>query len=274
MNLDAYLKRIDYLHSLSPDLDTLTRLQEHHTRSIPFENLNPLLGIPVKLDRESLQQKLVNDGRGGYCFENNGFFKMVLEEIGFEVTPLAGRVMWNQPEDIVARKTHMILLVHIHGADYLVDVGFGGYVPTVPLLFKPDLIQQTPHESYRLEKNENVYTLRIRVDEKWRIMYRFKVDPVPQIDYEVANWYTSTCPACFFTTGLDVARADTGYRYTLRDNRFVIRNAEKKKEIRILSSVNELKEVLRSYFKIRLPLADNLDARLNDVLEMAKADAG
>ena len=86
IDLDAYFQRIGYSGDCSPRLTTLQRIHQRHSQTIAFENLNSLLKQPVKLDLASLQQKLINEGRGGYCFEQNSLLRAVLLALGFEVT--------------------------------------------------------------------------------------------------------------------------------------------------------------------------------------------
>ncbi|MCB0225525.1 MAG: arylamine N-acetyltransferase, partial [Anaerolineae bacterium] len=88
-DLDAYFRRIGYTGERTASRATLSALILHHAQTIPFENLNPLLRWPVRLDLPSLQQKLVRDGRGGYCYEHNLLFSQVLQTLGFQVTHLA-----------------------------------------------------------------------------------------------------------------------------------------------------------------------------------------
>src|ERR1700721_1849966 len=99
--LDAYFSRIGYSGGRLPTLETLRNIHLSHTETIPFENLNPLLGWPVHLDAASLQQKLIDDRRGGYCYEQNQLFRHAPEAVGFKVTGLAARVSWNTPEGVV-----------------------------------------------------------------------------------------------------------------------------------------------------------------------------
>src|SRR6266850_62146 len=82
-------------------LETLRALHLHHVQAITFENLDPLSGQSVKLDLPSLEGKLVHGGRGGYCYEHNLLFSHVLRELGFRVTGLAARVLWNAPDDAI-----------------------------------------------------------------------------------------------------------------------------------------------------------------------------
>ena len=112
-DLQAYFDRIHFSGEARPNRETLAALVAAHTATIPFENLNPLLGLPVPLDPESLVAKLVRQRRGGYCYEQNGLFGHVLETIGLEFTPLAARVLWRQSEDALTPRTHKLLLVNL-----------------------------------------------------------------------------------------------------------------------------------------------------------------
>jgi reactive intermediate/imine deaminase len=126
-DLAAYFKRIGYSHSAkNATLEMLQALHLHHAQAIAFEDLDPLSGRPVKLDLPSLEQKLVKEGRGGYCFEQNILFSHVLRALGFDVQGLAARVTWNAPEDAIRMRSHMLLLIRLAGEPYIADVGFGG----------------------------------------------------------------------------------------------------------------------------------------------------
>lgn len=96
IDLDVYFRRIGHTNSPAPDLGTLREIGLRHTERIPFENLDPLLGRPAPLDARSLEQKLVHEGRGGYCFEQNLLLKYVLEAIGFSVVGVAARILWDR----------------------------------------------------------------------------------------------------------------------------------------------------------------------------------
>ena len=111
----------------------MRELHPLHPQAIPFENLDPLLKRPVKLDLASLQAKMVEAGRGGYCFEHNTLFANVLRELGFKVQEGTARVRWSVPQGVRTPRVHCLLFVEAEGDDYLVDVGFGGNVLTAPL---------------------------------------------------------------------------------------------------------------------------------------------
>jgi N-hydroxyarylamine O-acetyltransferase len=156
-DLDAYLQRIDYSGPRDTTLDTLMAVHALHPAAIPFENINPLLGWPVALHVDSLQAKMVANGRGGWCFEQNILLRHALEAMGFSVTSLAARVLWNAgPGSPIGPRRHMLLLAHLASGDDVVDVGFGGNVLTAPLRLQPNITQTTPHEPHRLMSLEMV----------------------------------------------------------------------------------------------------------------------
>jgi N-hydroxyarylamine O-acetyltransferase len=252
-DLSAYFARIGYDGPRAPTLETLRAIQLRHAQTIPFENLNPLLGLPVKLDLDSLQQKLVRSRRGGYCFEHNTLFGEALKALGFRVTGLAGRVVWNQPYGTTTPpRSHMVLRVELEDGPYLADVGFG-MSPTGPLRFQPDIEQRTPHEPFRLLRDGEQFTLQCKLLDKWASFYRFELHPQEPIDYEVANHYVSTWPTSHFVNSLIAARAIPEGRYGLRDNRLSIHRMGGASEQRVLASTAEVNATLRELFGIVVP---------------------
>src|SRR3981081_1598990 len=133
IDLETYFRRIGYAGQRTATLDTLRAIQFRHCASIPYENLNPLLKWPVRLDLASLQEKLIHGGRGGYCFEQNLLFSQVLKTLGFSVSGLAARVLWDGPEDEIRARGHMVIRTEIEDHVYFVDAGFGGATPTGPV---------------------------------------------------------------------------------------------------------------------------------------------
>jgi len=187
----------------------LRTLVRAHTRTIPFENLDPLMGRPVDdLSPEALSDKLVQRRRGGFCYEQNGLMGYVLAEIGFRVRRLTGRVVWTLPPDAPATaQTHTMLAVTFPGSEgsYLVDVGFGGETPTVPLRMVTGSAQQTPHEPYRLTDRDDGLVLQAEIQGEWRPLYEFSTRSVPPADLQMGSWFVSTHPSSIFVTGLMAA---------------------------------------------------------------------
>ncbi|AKS31892.1 arylamine N-acetyltransferase family protein [Mycolicibacterium goodii] len=273
MDLSGYLTRIGFDRPLHPDLDTLRAIVAAHNRSIPFENLDPLLGIPVAdLSAEALAAKLVDRRRGGYCYEHNGLLGYVLEGLGFTVDRLSGRVVWMQEADApLPAQTHNVLSVAVPGVDgrYLVDVGFGGQTLTSPIRLQAGPVQQTRHEPYRLTRtgdDDHVLAAQIRGD--WQPLYMFTTEPRPRIDLEVGSWYVSTYPASHFVTGLNVAVVADDARYNLRGRNLAIHRPGGTERIRFDTAAQVL-GALHDIFGINLAdLADHdVEARVAEVLD-------
>ena len=169
--LQDYLVRIAYHGPLAPDLATLTALQAAHLDAIPFETLDPWLRRPVKLDLASVQAKLVDGNRGGYCYEHNLLLRTALAAIGFQVTGLAGRVRWMAPPDSpLGPKTHMMLKVDLADGVYLADAGFGACLLDAPLRLEADIEQTTAMGTYRLTPSDGLLWLNAKRQGGWRTL--------------------------------------------------------------------------------------------------------
>lgn len=253
LDLDTYLKRLGYSSAPPPTLETLRELQLRHTAEFPFETLSTMLHAPVHVDRPTVQDKLLRQGRGGYCFELNQLFLLLLQALGFEARGLTGRVVMGGPEDAQTARTHMLVLVTLEGVRYIADVGFGGMVPTGPLMLDSEAEQATPHEPYRLTLVDGTYTLRALVSGSWRAMYVFDLQATVDIDYTVGSWYVSTHPDSPFLGQLIVARTGHRLRKTLNNGSFAIHRLGEASERMQLRDVEAVLEVLRDEFAIQVP---------------------
>lgn len=198
---------------------SLAELHRAHVARILFENLDPLVGIPVSLDPDAIARKLVDNDRGGYCFEHNLLLQRALEALGAKVEPILARVRNGQPAGVVNPLTHLLLRVELDGEVWHADVGFGQGTLLEPIPFGPG----GPHEqsgwSYRVvEEDGALLVLQTATVEGWRDLYAFRPEPAPPIDVEVSNWFACTHPQSRFVTRLLVTEhgAD-GTRTTLSD---------------------------------------------------------
>jgi N-hydroxyarylamine O-acetyltransferase len=261
-DLEAYLARIGFAGTAKPDLPTLRRLAELHAGAIPFENLSPLLGLPVDLDIEALQRKMVRGHRGGWCFEQNLLFCEALRAIGFEVSGLAGRVLWLSGDNGLTPRGHMLLRVEIYEETYIADVGFGGLVLTGALELEADTEQATPHGIFRLVVIDGDWRMQAKLSDDWKSLYRFDLQRQHPQDYIYANYYLSTHPSSHFVNGLIAARSIPGLRLTLRNRDFGKRRLDGESERRRLASGAEIREVLRNDFLLDLTGLAGLEERL------------
>ncbi|HEX5421327.1 MAG TPA: arylamine N-acetyltransferase [Gammaproteobacteria bacterium] len=262
LDLGAYFKRIGYAGSREPTLDTLRALHRLHPAAIAFENLTTLLGQTPALDLASLEAKMVQGGRGGYCFEHNRLFTSVLEALGFEVTSHGARVLWGAAEARPRPRSHRLMTVRVQGRIYLADVGFGGPSPTAPLRLEPGAVHATPHEPFRLVESDGGFVLEVQFEGAWRPLYSFDLHPQLDVDFEVANYFVATHPASPFPTMLLAARALEDRRVALLNNRLTVYHSDGGVERRGLSTAEALREALSDDFGIVLPVVGELDSVL------------
>lgn len=266
--LESYFKRINYSGDRSVTLKTLNEITEAHTKSIPFENLDPLLNRRVHLSDEAIFQKLVLNRRGGYCFEQNGLLLQVLTLLGFNVRPISARVrlrFTNRQE--IAPRTHVFLRVDLGEETFLTDAGMGGASLTKALILRVDEDQQTPHDTRRLNKVDSVWYHQIRYGEVWQDACEFTLEEMPLIDREIANWFTSAHPESHFRDRVVAARAlDNGQKLTLQNKELTVRERTGETQKRQLKDSNEVLKVLMNDFGIQLASTDQEE--LKSVLDV------
>jgi N-hydroxyarylamine O-acetyltransferase len=253
--LSNYLTRIGMRGPIEPSLSTLAAIHAAHVDAIPFEGFDPLLRRPVNLDLASVQGKLVDSRRGGYCFEQNVLFKAALEAIGFKVTGLTGRVRWmSAPDSPLGPREHMLLKVDLPEGPYLADVGFGACVLDAPLQLKTGIEQRTAMGTFVLGETDGHFSLSAKQPDGYRTMYLFNLEPQIHADYELGNSYTSTSPQVPFFGMLIMERVTSGKRYKLINRRFVVeaRDGEVTSESS-LDSADALHVVLDRTFNVTPP---------------------
>ena len=197
LDLDAYLDRI----GLS-DRPSLAEVHRAHVTSIPFENLDPHRGVPVALDQEQLEQKLVHGRRGGYCFEQNLLLARALEALGYKVDLMLARVRSGGTPGHLRPRSHLVLRVHDEGRMWHADAGFGKGTLLEPIPFGPGVHHEQSGWQFRIVQDESELVLQTMEDGRWVELYGFVPEPAPIVDLEVSSWYTSTNPRSPFVTGL------------------------------------------------------------------------
>jgi N-hydroxyarylamine O-acetyltransferase len=260
LDLEAYFARIGYPAERTPSLAVLQQVHLAHASHIPFENLDILLGLPIRLDLASLQAKLVLGQRGGYCFEQNLLFAAVLEQLGFAVTRLAARVRMGHQE--LLPRTHMLLKVDIEDGAWLADVGFGGEGILNPVPFSGETVEQFDW-SYRVVKAHEQRVLQSLHDGRWLDLYAFTLEPQFPVDYEVANYYVSTHPGSIFVRSLTAQLPTPQARYILRNREFI---TERRGErvIRTLQSEEERLTVLAETMTLHFPQGTRFNHSLQE----------
>lgn len=254
LDVDAYTRRTGYTGPLTPTLDTLNDLMSAHVQAIPFENLDVLLGRGIDLAPDALQRKLVAGRRGGYCFEQNGLLLLVLQMIGFDVTPLSARVRYQRPRDYTPARTHLFLCVSIDDVPWMADVGVGGLSLSSAIRLDVQGEQSTRHEPRRIIREAGRQLLQVRFGDDWQDVLEFTGEEMPPIDRELANWFTSAHPQSHFRTRLVAARAlPEGGRLTLLNRELTVRGRSGEAQTRLLGSPAELLHVLKDRFGLSFP---------------------
>jgi N-hydroxyarylamine O-acetyltransferase len=255
-DLNAYLSRIGYTGPREPSLAVLRAIVAAHAATIPFENIDVLLRRGIRIDLESVQRKLVAQRRGGYCFEQNTLLETGLAALGFTLSLLIARVVRGLPAGAIGPRSHKLLRVDLPEGAYIADVGFGNLTPTAPIALRPNDAQETPNEPFRLLPLDREFVLQAGLGNVWDSVYRFTLDPAFPIDFEAANWVTSTYPMSPFVRNLIVARPGAGSRSTLFNRRFTIRAGDNRATHRVLSGIEQYREVLVEHFGLSLDKAE------------------
>ncbi|MEV0252618.1 arylamine N-acetyltransferase [Nocardia sp. NPDC050712] len=260
LDLDAYFARIGFDGERKPGVRTLQRLVYLHTTSIPFENLEIILGRGIDLDLNTLQDKMIRRRRGGYCYENVQLLAAALERLGFGVTGLSGRVTLGAQSARPA--THALLRVTTSDDDrvWLVDVGFGaGPLQALELVDSPAEIAAGEWR-FRLERTRGeldgeLWVLHQFGRDGWVDRHAFTLNPQYRIDFRVGNHFVSTSPHSPFTTRPFVQRFHPGVHYVLDDLSFSAEYPDGSVEVREVRPA-ELPQLLSEVFDIDLDPAD------------------
>jgi N-hydroxyarylamine O-acetyltransferase len=251
LDIDAYLKRINYRGSLAPTAETLRELQVAHLLAVPFENLSIHAREPIVLDDAALFAKIVEKKRGGFCYECNGLFAALLRALGFDVRMLSAEVA--DADGVFGPEfDHMALMVSLDER-WLADVGFGDCFRE-PLRLDDRNDQVQGNRAYRIDADGAVFTMLQRNDgEDWQAQYRFTLQPHEYADYAAMCRYHQTSPESHFTRGRICSLATDEGRITLSDMRFLVTSKNGAKEERTFTNQEEYSAVLRERFGILLP---------------------
>jgi len=252
-NFDAYLNRIQYRGNFSPTLDALSDLLLAHTRNIPFENLDVLLGRPIKLDIDSVQDKLVHHKRGGYCFEHGTLFAAALERIGFQFERHTARATLFVPRS-EAPRTHMFLTVFLPEGRFAVDPGFGALAARFPVPVpdgdESELQGDVP--SHRLVQDGIYKVLRVQTDGKTTDVWSSNFEPDNLVDFVLGSHYTSTHPNSPFVQRI-ILRSFSGDKIVSAVNRDVKIRSNGETQSFQLADRSELRALLVDHFGFDLP---------------------
>ncbi|MFI9543020.1 arylamine N-acetyltransferase [Streptomyces sp. NPDC052016] len=268
--LDAYLHRLGVACPAWPTVDVLRELHLRHLQTVPFENLSIHLGEEIVLEEKRLVEKVVQSGRGGFCYELNGAFGALLRALGFDVTLLAGRV-YGEGGRLGIPFDHLALLVRtVDAGEWLADVGFGAH-SHYPLRWERRGDQEDPGGLFRIVEagpdaagvkggaGRHPATGRTAGPADMDVLrngtpeYRLEVRPRALRDFLAGAWWHRTSPDSHFTRSLVCSRiTEDGGRITLSGRRLKVTAADGAREERDLTEDAEVLAVYRERFGIEL----------------------
>ncbi len=248
LDVEAYLRRIGYQGSREPVFSTLRDLHVAHLRTVPFENLDIALGRPIVLDPATLFRKIVERRRGGYCYELNGLFALLLRELGFDVGMLSARVA-TDGGGYGPDFDHMTLLVRLE-EPWLADVGFGELFLR-PLRLDVRDEQREDGKAFRItqDRDERLLSMQEGPD-GWKPQYLFRLTPQRLEEFEPMNRWQQTSPESHFTRNTLCTRVTPEGRITLSGSRLIVTTGRGRHE-RILTDA-ERTATFRDSFGIEL----------------------
>ena len=249
MNKENYLNRIGITNSaLVITLENLRLLQRQHLLLVPFENLDIHWRRPIVLDVEKFRDKIIGQRRGGFCYELNGLFADLLNELGFPSRIISARVV-KQNGELSPEYDHLAILTRIGAAEYLVDVGFGSFTAE-PLKLTPDAEQPDPNGIFMIRKFDADYLEVVKKDaEKWQSEYIFKTMTRELPEFVAMCNFHQTSPESHFTRGKICSLMTPSGRKSLTDKKLIITNENEKREIEI-DSEEKFDWLLRQEFSI------------------------
>lgn len=254
--LDGYLARIGWNGPREPTHATLAGVLRAHMTAVPFENLDVLLGRGVRLDLDGVYTKLVEWRRGGYCFEHGTLFQTALEHLGFRPVAHAARVIMQRPPE-QAPLTHMVLTVQVGGDAFVLDPGFGGHAPLVPVPLVAGREARDGADLHRMVRQDNEWALEARIDGMMKALWSSSLEPAQPVDFVMANHFVSTFPESPFVTSLMLRAFSPSGRVSMMNRDLTIRH-DVAVEKRIIADRRALRGVLTEHFGFDLPEVERL----------------
>ena len=243
--VNSYLNRLKLNNLPTANYTSLCVLMNQHLREIPFENLDVLARHEIRTSTDALHQKLIINKRGGYCFELNRFFSMLLNTAGYKTRTMLARVHVNGNN--MPKLTHQCTLVFLSENWWLADVGFGASI-TQPIVFAVDKVSETKHGQYQLVNHPLGMMLQHRQNNDWHDIYSISNHPPIESDLNLGNYYSYNHPKATFRNRLLISKlTDKGYK-TIADDKLHLPEGTIKK----INNRKELETILKDSFGIEI----------------------
>jgi len=247
-----YLKRLG-ISFTDKNLSLINEIQSKHIATFTFNSLAVLLNQELPLNTPALAKKIIDEGRGGYCFEHNKLLFDVLQELGFTVRPLLARVVYNRDVDVP--RTHRITLLELQGEEYIVDVGFGHFGALEPIKLRGEKAVDQGDETYRIKQDQQGdYLFQIIKDDDFFTLYRFDLGSYTEADCGLSHFYSHKHPEAGFVKNLVVSRKFEHEVRSLRNHEyFLIKNG--KTQITPVKTLDHFHSLLTGEFELDVDLA-------------------
>jgi N-hydroxyarylamine O-acetyltransferase len=221
-SVDRYLRRIGVSGPVGqPTVALLGELQLAHLIHVPFENLHAFHRRGVRTDVDWSYPKIVEQARGGWCFELNGSFGELLRRIGFRVDYVSCQVWESVPAEWGPLNDHLALIVHLDEQRWFVDVGFGDCC-IHPLQVVAGETAAIPRRA-RIDLHDHGFTLTELMPGTagaafWEPQLRVGFEPKEIAEFDRRSMYLQTEPGLSWTERAFATRAldAHGSRATLR----------------------------------------------------------
>jgi N-hydroxyarylamine O-acetyltransferase len=249
LNVKEYFKRISYRGKPGANLETLRTIHRQHLLSVPFENLDIHFGSPIYLNTDSFYDKIVKRNRGGFCYELNGLFYELLQNLGFNVQMLSARVA-NADGSLGPDFDHMTLLVQLD-EPWIADVGFGDSFME-PLRLNDPTEQIQNGRLFKFVPGEDGSIIyQAEINGVWSNQFIFNLQRHELNDFTGMCHYQQTSPDSSFTKRVVCSVARKDGRITLTDQMLIVTKKGKRKETKI-SGEREFHSLLKKHFGIVL----------------------
>ena len=249
MDVEKYFERIGLSSEPALSAEFLAALQLAHVTTVPYENLDILLGQPIDLSVDAVYRKVVENRRGGYCFELNALLAALLRDLGFSVRDYLGRFL--KGESGIPLRRHRIIGVMLDGVECILDVGLGQSGPRIPLVLAEGLVQEQFGESYRFERDVELGWVLLQLrGEEWQRLYSFTTEHQYEVDFIEPSFYCERHPESPFNKKEIVALKTIDGRRTIDGRSFKVFSGETLISIEENMSDERLLEVLRNEFGI------------------------
>ena len=253
-DLGRYLDRLGWTQGTAPTLATLNGLLRAHMAAIPFENLDVLLGRPVRLDLDSIQAKLVGARRGGYCFEHAALFAAAIESLGFRPARHMARVVLFSARTESPR-AHMVLTVELPEGRFVLDPGFGGPAPT----FAVPLGHTAPDgpATHVMAQEGQEWVLRTFAEGAASDAWVTTLEHEHPVDYEMSNHFIAKHPASPFVNHIMMSRFTATGRVSIMDRDVTILDGATRETLQ-LADREALRAIVDRHFGFDLPEIEGL----------------